>query len=375
MFLSVFDLFKIGIGPSSSHTMGPMTAAARFLDEIQSGDWPRPQAHVASLKASLHGSLAYTGIGHGTDRAVILGLNGATPITVDLDRADDDIAAIQASKSVTPPGHPTYRISIRRPTWCSTRRFRCRARQWHGVFGAGFRAAAAAQAHLLFDRRRLRRFRRGVAAPEGERAGGAANEVPYPFESAKGMLAMAAKKRPVDRRDEARQRRDAPDPRRTGRRARPHLGRDARLHRARPVEGRHHAGRAEGEAPRAALHDTLQEQWQQNRPNPLLANDWLSIYAMAVNEENAAGGRVVTAPTNGAAGVMPAVLRYWLHFHRKPISQHPRFPAHGRRRRRHHQAQRLDLRRRSRLPGRGGFGLRNGRGRPCAVHGRNADAG
>src|SRR5690606_30098491 len=63
------------------------------------------------------------------------------------------------------------------------------------------------------------------------------------------------------------------------------------------------------------LHEKLQEEWSRNRPNPLLANDWLSIYAMAVNEENAAGGRVVTAPTNGAAGVVPAVLRYWLHFH------------------------------------------------------------
>ena len=64
-----------------------------------------------------------------------------------------------------------------------------------------------------------------------------------------------------------------------------------------------------------ALHDKLNEDWRTNRPNPLLANDWLSIYAMAVNEENAAGGRVVTAPTNGAAGTLPAVLRYWLHFH------------------------------------------------------------
>ncbi|MCB1465840.1 MAG: L-serine ammonia-lyase, iron-sulfur-dependent, subunit alpha, partial [Rhizobiaceae bacterium] len=63
------------------------------------------------------------------------------------------------------------------------------------------------------------------------------------------------------------------------------------------------------------IHDKLQEEWQSNRPNPLLANDWLSVYAMAVNEENAAGGRVVTAPTNGAAGVVPAVMRYWLHFH------------------------------------------------------------
>ena len=80
MFLSVFDLFKIGIGPSSSHTMGPMTAAARFLDELLSGDWPKPHGvEVARLAASLHGSLAYTGIGHGTDRAVILGLTGLTP--------------------------------------------------------------------------------------------------------------------------------------------------------------------------------------------------------------------------------------------------------------------------------------------------------
>jgi L-serine dehydratase len=63
------------------------------------------------------------------------------------------------------------------------------------------------------------------------------------------------------------------------------------------------------------LHDKLNEEWRQNRPNPLLANDWLSVYAMAVNEENAAGGKVVTAPTNGAAGVVPAVMRYWLHFH------------------------------------------------------------
>ena len=72
MFLSVFDLFKIGIGPSSSHTMGPMTAAARFLDEIAGDDWPRPAGvEVARISVSLHGSLAYTGIGHGTDRAVI----------------------------------------------------------------------------------------------------------------------------------------------------------------------------------------------------------------------------------------------------------------------------------------------------------------
>ena len=111
MFLSVFDLFKIGIGPSSSHTMGPMTAAARFLDEIASGDWPRPAgAKVDRIAVSLHGSLAYTGIGHGTDRAVILGLAGETPQTVDPDKTDATIADIAAAKRVSPPGHPSYRF-------------------------------------------------------------------------------------------------------------------------------------------------------------------------------------------------------------------------------------------------------------------------
>src|SRR5690606_36396576 len=105
------DLFKIGIGPSSSHTLGPMTAAARFLDEILTGDWPRPAgASVDRLAVSLHGSLAYTGIGHGTDRAVILGLAGQTPVTVDPDKSDSFVAAISSAKRVTPPAQTTYRF-------------------------------------------------------------------------------------------------------------------------------------------------------------------------------------------------------------------------------------------------------------------------
>ncbi len=92
MFLSVFDVFKIGVGPSSSHTMGPMTAANRFLDLILSNEWPRPSAgaQVAAIKVSLHGSLAHTGIGHGTGRAVILGLMGEQPDSVDPDKMDGD---------------------------------------------------------------------------------------------------------------------------------------------------------------------------------------------------------------------------------------------------------------------------------------------
>src|SRR5690606_26414977 len=89
VFLSVFDVFKIGVGPSSSHTMGPMVAAGRFLAELRDGDWPRPaRAQPVALTASLHGSLAFTGVGHGSGRAVILGLSGLLPDTVDPDRMD-----------------------------------------------------------------------------------------------------------------------------------------------------------------------------------------------------------------------------------------------------------------------------------------------
>ena len=114
MFLSVFDVFKIGIGPSSSHTMGPMTAANAFLALILSPDWPRPSgARVASLKVSLHGSLAYTGIGHGSDRAVVLGLTGETAETVDPDKMDDIVATVERTGRIHPSGHPEYRFQPR----------------------------------------------------------------------------------------------------------------------------------------------------------------------------------------------------------------------------------------------------------------------
>jgi L-serine dehydratase len=109
MFLSVFDVFKIGVGPSSSHTMGPMSAAVRFLDEIAGPDWVRPAgAKVAQIKASLHGSLAFTGVGHGTGRAVILGLTGELPDQVDPDRMDAIIDGVEKNRMIDPPGHPGY---------------------------------------------------------------------------------------------------------------------------------------------------------------------------------------------------------------------------------------------------------------------------
>jgi L-serine dehydratase len=317
VFLSVFDLFKIGIGPSSSHTMGPMTAAARFLAEVASDDWPRPTGvTVDRLGVSLHGSLAYTGIGHGTDRAVILGLAGETPLTVDPDSADGLVEKVKAEKRVSPSGHPGYNfdpavdlvLDKKTPLlghangmafYAYDAGGRLLLKRIYYSIGGGF----------VVSEEELQRMKsRGPAASSD-------GKVPYPFKNAAEMLDMAGRnglsiadmKRANEEIHMAREELDEG------------LDRIWSAMRGCIERGLSQDGIMPGglKVRRRArqLHDKLQEQWQQNRPNPLLANDWLSIYAMAVNEENAAGGRVVTAPTNGAAGVVPAVMRYWLHFH------------------------------------------------------------
>jgi L-serine dehydratase len=317
LFLSVFDLFKIGIGPSSSHTMGPMTAAARFLAEVISDDWPRPTgAQVDRLGASLHGSLAYTGLGHGSDRAVILGLTGLVPTTVDPDRVEGIIAEITAKKRISPPGHPAYRFDP------ATDLVLDKKTPLTGhANGMAFYAYDAGGRLLL--KRIYYSIGGGFVVSEEElqlvKARGSstteAKKVPHPFKNAAEMLAMAAKsglsiaemKRANEETQMGREKLDE--------------GLDGIwgamsgcIDRGLSQDGIMPGGLKVRRRARQ-LHDKLQEQWSQNRPNPLLANDWLSIYAMAVNEENAAGGRVVTAPTNGAAGTLPAVLRYWMHFH------------------------------------------------------------
>ncbi len=316
MFLSVFDLFKIGIGPSSSHTMGPMTAAARFLEEIQSDDWPRPSGvKVDRISVSLHGSLAYTGVGHGTDRAVILGLAGETPQTVDPDKTDAAIATITATKRVSPPGHPSYRFDPANDLVLDRK-----TPLLGHANGMAFSAYDAADRLLL--KRIYYSVGGGFVVSEEElqrlKAKGPekpATPVPYPFRNAVEMLAMA-KKSGLSIAEMKRANEEIHMPR-----EKLDEGLDAIwqamlgcIDRGLSQDGIMPGGLKVRRRARA-LHDKLNEEWRTNRPNPLLANDWLSIYAMAVNEENAAGGRVVTAPTNGAAGTLPAVLRYWLHFH------------------------------------------------------------
>ena len=316
MFLSVFDVFKIGVGPSSSHTMGPMSAAVRFLDLIRSDDWPRPSgASVAAIKASLHGSLAYTGIGHGTGRAVVLGLMGQRPDSVDPDQMDAIIAEVERTGRITPPDHPAYQFQPKTdlvfdkkqplPGHANGMSFsafdrdgRLLLKRIYYSIGGGF---------VVTDTE-LDAMRKAKKGAEGQR-------VPYPFSSAQQMLDMAARsgltiaqmKRANEETVLSREELDA--------------GLDriweamsGCIDRGLKVDGIMPGGLNVRRRARS-IHDKLQEEWRSNRINPLLANDWLSVYAMAVNEENAAGGRVVTAPINGAAGVVPATIRYYQHFH------------------------------------------------------------
>lgn len=315
MFLSVFDIYKIGIGPSSSHTMGPMTAAARFLDEILHGDWPRPSdVQITQLSVSLHGSLAYTGVGHGTDRAVILGLAGEMPESIDPDAMDGIIEEIKSTRHVQPDGHPAYRFDP------NTDLVLDRKTPLPGhANGMQFCAYDSTKRVLL--KRNFFSIGGGFVASENELQAlkeehhpGEETGVPYPFQNAAEMLVMAKQSglsiAAMKRANEEARGSENLD----GRLDAVWAAMRACIERGISKDGVMPGGLKVRRRARA-MHDKLQEEWKLNRRNPLLANDWLAVYAMAVNEENAAGGRIVTAPTNGAAGVVPAVLRYYLHFH------------------------------------------------------------
>ncbi len=314
MFLSVFELFKIGIGPSSSHTMGPMVAAEYFLDEIKNGEWPRREGDVPSrIQVSLHGSLAFTGKGHATDRAVILGLAGEKPSQINPDNVEDIIAKIEKKKSVTPPDHPTYQFDpekdlvfdfeIMLPLHTNGMTFRALSkagelllkREYYSI-GGGF----------VVDEERLR-IMEEVKSTRVDR-------VPYPFENAKQMMKMAkdsgltiAQMKRANEQTNMSEQELVDGLEQVWNTMHNCVERGLRKHGELP-------GGLRVKRRSAAIVEQLEAEWGINHINPVAANEWLQVFAMAVNEENAAGGKVVTAPTNGAAGVIPAVLSYYLKF-------------------------------------------------------------
>jgi L-serine dehydratase len=301
--ISVFELFKIGIGPSSSHTVGPMKAAAAFVNAlVATGAIDR----VASVDVALLGSLAFTGRGHATDKAVILGLSGEMPDTVDLDAAEALVARVRETKALNLAGRRAIPFDAERairfdtltpaPRHPNTMRFIAREAQgsvladetWLSV-GGGFIIRDGAGANA------------SVAEPK----------VPYPFRSGAELLARGRESglsiAELMRLNEAALRSEGE--------ADAHAERVIDVMFASVDRGLAQSGPLPGGLKvmrRAkAIHDRLMEASKRNFHPAHEIMDFVSVYAMAVNEENAAGGRVVTAPTNGAAGVIPAVLRYY----------------------------------------------------------------
>ncbi|MBA4783331.1 MAG: L-serine ammonia-lyase [Rhizobiales bacterium] len=314
MFLSIFDVFKIGIGPSSSHTMGPMVAARRFLEELRDGDWPRPTGSVAShITASLHGSLAFTGKGHGSDRAIVLGLMGQNPKDLDPDQVPAILARCEAEKTLSADGHPRYRFDP-----LNDLLFDYDVTLPGHANGMMFKAYDAAGRMLL--KRVYYSVGGGFVVTEAELEAArncppeAPHPVPYPFANAREMLRMAETSglsiAEMKRANEVAMHgtahvRDGID--------QIWSAMDACIQRGLNNDGILPGGLSVRRRA-LSLHRKLQQSESNNRFNPMIANEWLSVFALAVNEENAAGGKVVTAPTNGAAGVVPAVIKYYLKF-------------------------------------------------------------
>ncbi len=305
--IGVGELFKIGIGPSSSHTVGPMKAAGAFVADLATGGL---LGRVARVRAVLLGSLAWTGQGHGSDRAVVLGLAGETPESVDPEFAArimeglgrerrlalggrreigfDPAADLVFDRLSPTPRHPNTLAleafdaegrTLARGRWCSV--------------GGGFI---------------LREEEATVSAAAGP-------ALPYPYRSGADLLRMAAEGGlSIAEMVLANERVAVGEAEVLA-----HLGRVEAVMMACIDRGMGDRGELPGglrvRRRAAGIRERLEADASRNEPRaPHEMMDWVSLFAIAVNEENAVGGRVVTAPTNGAAGVVPAVLRYYRDF-------------------------------------------------------------
>jgi L-serine dehydratase len=304
MFLSVFDMFKVGVGPSSSHTIGPMVAAARFLDHLRAQPFK-----VAGVQASLHGSLAFTGVGHATDRAVTLGLAGFRADTYDAAKADAELAHIAKDHTLSPDGLGTLKFHPKDDLIFDYGP----ALPGHanGMILRGTDAQGDVITQVIYYS-----VGGGFVLTDAELAAGkdcdTGAPVPFPFQSAQEMMDMAAMSgKSIAEMKRANELSRIPSADLDQGLAHIWDVMNACIERGLHTDGILPGGlyvrrRAKG------IYDALQSERGMNLTAPHTINDFMSTYAMAVNEENAAGGQVVTAPTNGAAGVIPATIRYWL---------------------------------------------------------------
>ena len=311
MALSVLDIFKIGIGPSSSHTMGPMNAARRFVLDLADR---RLLERTQQVGVQLYGSLALTGLGHCTDRAILLGLEGLSPETLDPATIEPTLERIRGSGRLRLAGR--HEIGFDEPMNVLWHRDQTLPGHSNGMRFTAFDAAREVLAREEFYSTGggfiASADELGAApAPGVPRAAGASITLPYPFASADELLERARRDgleiHELVRANEAAFRPDA-------------ATRSALLGLWSVMQSCVERGfAAQGLLPGVLKvrrrAPKLHRQLLEAGPGaPLQAMDWVNAFALAVNEENAAGGRMVTAPTNGAAGIVPAVLMYYRRF-------------------------------------------------------------
>jgi L-serine dehydratase len=307
MAISVFELFKIGIGPSSSHTVGPMRAALRFANGLKESG---KLVATEMIRAELYGSLGATGKGHGSDKAVLLGLQGESPELVDTDSIEVKLAEIRSSGRLHLLGEKEIPF-----VESDHLLFYRKSLPYHpnGMRFIAFDASGAEIANKVY-------YSVGGGFVVNEEAAGADRIVadttvlPHPFKSAEALLNLCRDTgKPISRlvlENESAWRTE--DETRSGLLKIWQVMQEC-VKRGCEREGILPGGlKVRRRAPE--LHRKLSSQPEASLRDPLTTLDWVDLYALAVNEENAAGGRVVTAPTNGAAGIVPAVLHYYSRF-------------------------------------------------------------
>ena len=301
---SLFDLYKIGIGPSSSHTMGPMRAAGRFCDELARAG---KVAQVQRVQVDLYGSLALTGKGHCTDRGVLLGLMGYRPDNVPPGEIEALIARVEKESRLRFAGEHALRFNL--PEDLLWHRSESLPRHPNGIRFTAYGAAPAGGEPPVLERRTYYSVGGGFVVEDGEEQSSEKRApVAFPFSSSAELLEHGRRNSlgiaEIMLRNEMCWRS----------RAEIEAGIERLWHAMRDCVER--GMRTEGVLPgglkvqRRAAGLAAHLRKGPRGTDPLDAMEWLNVYAMAVNEENAAGGRVVTAPTNGAAGIVPAVLYY-----------------------------------------------------------------
>lgn len=308
MYYSVFNLFKIGVGPSSSHTVGPMVAAKLFLTSIGNVQ------NIRSLTVDVYGSLALTGHGHATDKAILLGLEGFEPSTIDpsiIDRRCEEIKTAGAINllgeheiAFTAREHMPFHMEKLLPHHSNGLCFTTFDEKGNKVAAENYYSVGGGAVLSEAD------FGRNTPPPEE-------TPVPYPFDSGQDLLDICAKNKfsiadlmwaneqALMSKDDIKEGLDQV-----------YEAMQFSIDRGCSTKGTLPGG-LKVERRAAQILTSLKEAQEKQLGDPSVILDWINLWALAVNEENAAGGRVVTAPTNGAAGIIPAVLRYYDRFYNR----------------------------------------------------------